>query len=189
MIVGTGELGPGGSGASRFELEVEGELSAASIGELAWLCGLVRYERDGYRGRYVDAQSGDVVAEADLAARYGEAVAARTGVRSLRDDETVDASGLTVLTALALPADARLAVDDEAQARAFAAADPAARRGAPRPGRRHVACAAARRAPRSASRAVSRTRAAWPASSPMGSISPASACPETCWPPPTGWRS
>ena len=124
VIVGTGELGPCGSGAARFDLEVEGALSPASVGELAWLCGLVRYERDGYRGRYVDADTGAEVPEAELAARYGGAVAARIGVRSLRDDETVDAGGLTVLSALALPADARIAVADEAQARAFAAADP-----------------------------------------------------------------
>ncbi len=124
VIVGTGELGPCGSGAARFELEVDGALSPASVGELAWMCGLVSYKRDGYRGRYVDAAGGDEVPEADLAARYGEAVAARIGVRSLRDDETVDASGMTVLGALALPADARIAVADEAQARAFAAADP-----------------------------------------------------------------
>ena len=124
VIVGCGELGPGGSGATRFELEVDGAPSPASVGELAWLCGLVSYRRDGYRGRYVDAASGTEVPEAEIAARYAEAVAARIGVRTLRDDETVDASGHTVLAAVALAADTRIAVDDEAQARAFAAADP-----------------------------------------------------------------
>ena len=124
VIVGCGELGPGGSGATRFELEVDGAPSPASVGELAWLCGLVTYRRDGYRGRYVDAASGAEVPEAELAGRYAEAVAARIGVRALRDDETVDASGHTVLAALALPTDTRIAVEDERQARAFAAADP-----------------------------------------------------------------
>ena len=124
VIVGGGELGPGGSGATRFELEVDGALSPASIGELAWLCGLVSYRRDGYRGRYVDAASGTDVPEAELAARYAKAVAARIGIRSLGDDETLDAAGHTVLTAVALAADTRIAVDDEAQARALVAADP-----------------------------------------------------------------
>ena len=124
VIVGGGELGPCGGGATRFELELDGEPSPASIGELAWLCGLVAYERDGYRGRYVDAAGGDEVPESELAARYGGAVAARIGVRTLRDDESVDAAGLTVLAPVALPADMRIAVADEQQARAFAAADP-----------------------------------------------------------------
>lgn len=125
VIVGCGELGPCGSGATRFELEVDGVPSPASVAELAWLCGLVRYRREGYRGRYVDAASGAEVAESELAARYAEAVAARIGLRPLGDDETLDASGHTVLAAVALEADTRVAVDDEGQARAFEAADPA----------------------------------------------------------------
>ena len=125
VIVGCAELGPCGSGAARFDLEADGALAPGSVAELAWMCGLVRYERDGYRGRYVDAAGAGEVAEEELGSRYAEAVAARIGVRSLRDDETVDAAGRTVLTALALPTDVRFTVDDEAQARAFAAADPA----------------------------------------------------------------
>ncbi len=124
VIVGTGELGPCGTAAARFDVEVDGAPSPASIGELAWLCGLVAYERDGYRGRYVDAAGGGEVPESELAARYGDAVAARIGVRPLRDDDGVDASGLTVLAPVALPADMLLPVDDEERARAFAAADP-----------------------------------------------------------------
>ncbi|MDP2711204.1 MAG: beta-ketoacyl synthase N-terminal-like domain-containing protein, partial [Solirubrobacteraceae bacterium] len=124
VIVGSGELGPCGSGAARFDLEVDGVPSPAAIGELAWLCGLVGYERDGYRGRYVDAAGGGEVAESELAVRYGEAVAARIGVRALQDDETVDAAGLRVLAPLALPADVRFDLDDERQAQAFARADP-----------------------------------------------------------------
>jgi fatty acid synthase len=124
VIVGGGELGPCGSAAARFELEIDGALSPASVGELAWLCGLVAYERDGYRGRYVDAAGGAEVPESELAARYGEAVAARIGVRPLQDDGAVDASGLTVLAPVALSADVRIDVDGEQQARSFAAADP-----------------------------------------------------------------
>ena len=125
VIVGCAELGPCGSGAARFDLEADGALAPGSVAELAWMCGLVRVRarrlpralcrcRRGRRGRRGGARS-----------RYAEAVAARIGVRSLRDDETVDAAGRTVLTALALPTDVRFTVDDEAQARAFAAADPA----------------------------------------------------------------
>ena len=125
VIVGCAELGPCGGGAARFDLEVDGVLTPGSIGELAWMCGLVAYEREGYRGRWVDEAGGGEVAEEELAARYAEAVAARIGVRSLRDDETVEAAGRTVLAPLALPADVQFTVDDEAQARAFAAADPA----------------------------------------------------------------
>ncbi len=124
VIVGTGELGPCGTAAARFDVEVDGAPSPASIGELAWLCGLVAYERDGYRGRYVDTAGGGEVPESELAARYGEAVAGRIGVRALHDDGDVDASGLTVLAPVALPADVLVAVDGEERAHAFAAADP-----------------------------------------------------------------
>ncbi len=124
VIVGGGELGPGGTGATRFDLELDGAPSPASIGELAWLCGLVAYERDGYRGRWVDTAGGGEVAESELAARYGAAVAQRIGVRPLQSDATVDAAGLEVLAPVALPADLRIAVDDEERARTFAAADP-----------------------------------------------------------------
>ena len=46
MIVGGAELGPYGSSRTRFEMEVDNELSAAGVLELAWTTGLVKWEDD-----------------------------------------------------------------------------------------------------------------------------------------------
>ena len=123
VLVGLGELGPAGTARTRFELETAAR-SPASIGELAWLCGLVTYERDGYRGTYVDTATGDDVPEHELAARYRDEVARRTGLRPLHDDGVIDADGRPVLTAVTPTGELRFEVPDEDTARAFAAADP-----------------------------------------------------------------
>src|SRR5206468_9085622 len=52
VIVGGAELGPYGSSRTRFEMEVEGELSAAGVLELAWTTGLIRWEDDPQPGWY-----------------------------------------------------------------------------------------------------------------------------------------
>ena len=122
VIVGGAELGPCGTAATRFDAELTGVASPAGVAELAWLCGLVAFELDGYRGRWVDVATRAEVPEAQLAARYASAVAARIGVRALEDDRDVDAAGRAVLAPVELPAELRFAVDDEAQARTFEAA-------------------------------------------------------------------
>ena len=122
VIVGTGELGPCGTAATRFDLELGGAPSPASVAELAWLCGLVAYELDGYRGRWIDTATRAEVPEPQLAARYASAVAARIGVRALEDDGDVEAAGRAVLAPVALPADMRFEVENEALARTFEAA-------------------------------------------------------------------
>jgi fatty acid synthase len=122
VIVGSAELGPCGTASARFDLEVDGAPAPAAVAELAWLCGLVAYERDGYRGRWIDAETRTEVAESELGARYASAVAARVGVRPLESDDAVDAAGLPVLAPVALPAELSFEVDGEAQARTFAAA-------------------------------------------------------------------
>lgn len=123
VLVGVGELGPAGTAGTRFALEA-GALSAATVGELAWLCGLITYERDGYRGAWVDAASGEEIAEHDLAERYRDEVARRTGLRPLHDDGVIDAAGRPVLTSVQPDGAVRFTVADERAARAFAAADP-----------------------------------------------------------------
>ena len=49
VIVGGAELGPYGSSRTRFEMEVDNELSAAGVLELAWTTGLVKWEDDPTR--------------------------------------------------------------------------------------------------------------------------------------------
>ncbi len=124
VIVGTGELGPGGTGRSRFALELDELDSPGVVAELAWLTGLVRFELDRYRGRWIDTGSGDEVPEERLAERYAEPVAARVGVRALESDGTIDVAGHTVLAPVTLERELVFEVATEDEARAFLAEDP-----------------------------------------------------------------
>lgn len=125
VIVGFGEIGPGGSARTRFELEVADRLSAPAVLELAWLTGLVRWEATGKGGRWVDVASGEAVAEADLAARYHDEVRGRVGVRFI-DPAVVgfDAERSPVYEKVFLERDFSFVVASEDEARAFAASDP-----------------------------------------------------------------
>ncbi|WP_231129315.1 type I polyketide synthase [Bifidobacterium choloepi] len=85
VIVSIGELGPWGSGRTRFEAELGIEpdgsckLSAGAVLELAWNMGLVTWQDSPKPGWYdVD---GNLVPEEDIAERYHDDVVARSGVR------------------------------------------------------------------------------------------------------------
>jgi enoyl reductase-like protein/3-oxoacyl-ACP reductase-like protein/3-oxoacyl-(acyl-carrier-protein) synthase/acyl dehydratase len=127
VIVGAGELGPCGTGLSREALELAGDepLPDAAVVELAWLCGLAAFERQGYRGRWIDTATGIPVDEADLAGRYRADVLARVGLRPLEDDGLIDPAGQEVLATVHLDTDVSFEVGSEATARSFLAADPA----------------------------------------------------------------
>ena len=89
VIVGGAELGPYGSSRTRFEMEVDNELSAAGVLELAWTTGLVKWEDDPKPGWY-DTASGELVDEADIVERYHDAVVERCGIREFVDDGAID---------------------------------------------------------------------------------------------------
>lgn len=119
VIVGTGELGPGGTGRSRFALELDELDSPGVVAELAWLTGLVTYELEHYRGRWIDTATKEEVREEDLAARYADEVARRVGVRALESDGTIDAYGHTVLAPVTLEQPITFAAASEAEARSY----------------------------------------------------------------------
>lgn len=121
VVVSTGEIGPWGSARTRFELEVADTLSPAAVLELAWLTGLVRYDA----GSWVDGDSGDAVAESDIATRYLDAVRARSGVR-LVDAESAgfDPEAMPVYAVAWLERDLTFPVASEEEARCFVAAAP-----------------------------------------------------------------
>lgn len=122
VIVGAGELGPYGSARTRFEVEVSDRLSAAGVLELAWTTGLLTWD-DVNRGWY-DAESGDPVAEEDIADRYEEAVRERVGVRRYADDGSMTDNAAPLLTSVYLEEDLSFTVSGEAEARAMREADP-----------------------------------------------------------------
>ncbi|MEK0306119.1 fatty acid synthase subunit beta domain-containing protein [Bifidobacterium favimelis] len=89
VIVSIGEMGPWGSGRTRFEAEMgihpDGrvDLSAAAVLELAWNMGLVEWQDSPKPGWY-DTE-GDLVPEEEIAERYHDQVVARSGIRPFEE--------------------------------------------------------------------------------------------------------
>jgi fatty acid synthase len=124
VIVGGAELGPYGSSRTRFEMEVDNELSAAGVLELAWTTGLIRWEDDPQPGWY-DSESGDLVDEAELVDRYHDTVVDRVGIREFVDDGAIDPDHSSpLLVSVFLDKDFAFVVSSESDARAFVEFDP-----------------------------------------------------------------
>ena len=99
VIVSIGELGPWGSGRTRFEAELgihsdgQVDLSAGAVLELAWNMGLLTWNDSPKPGWYdVD---GNLVPEEDIAERYHDEVVARSGVRPFEEGMGNDYRGGT----------------------------------------------------------------------------------------------
>jgi fatty acid synthase, bacteria type len=124
VIVGGGEIGPYGSSRTRFQMEVDNELSAAGVLELAWTTGLVKWEDDPTPGWY-DVAAGDLVEESDLVERYHDAVVEKCGIREFVDDGGIDPDHTApLLVSVFLDKDFSFVVSTEADARAFVEFDP-----------------------------------------------------------------
>ncbi|WP_193047080.1 type I polyketide synthase [Mycolicibacterium baixiangningiae] len=124
VIVGGAELGPYGSSRTRFEMEVDHELSAAGVLELAWTTGMIKWEDDPKPGWY-DAASGDLVPEEELVERYHDAVVERCGIREFVDDGAIDPDHSSpLLVSVFLDKDFSFVVSSEEEARAFVDFDP-----------------------------------------------------------------
>ncbi|MDG4667858.1 type I polyketide synthase [Mycobacterium sp. 236(2023)] len=124
VIVGGAELGPYGSSRTRFEMEIDNELSAAGVLELAWTTGLIKWEDDPQPGWY-DTESGDLVDEADLVERYHDVVVERVGIREFVGDAAIDPDhSAPLLVSVFLDKDFSFVVSSEADARAFVQFDP-----------------------------------------------------------------
>nr|WP_198345107.1 type I polyketide synthase [Mycobacterium sp. JS623] len=124
VIVGGAELGPYGSSRTRFEMEVDNELSAAGVLELAWTTGLVKWEDDPTPGWY-DTQTGDLVDEGELVERYHDAVVERVGIREFVDDGAIDPDhAAPLLVSVFLEKDFTFVVSSEQEAREFVQFDP-----------------------------------------------------------------
>jgi fatty acid synthase len=123
VIVGAGEVGPYGSSRTRFEMEVSEELSAAGVVELAWNTGLIVWEETPKPGWY-DGETGEPVAEAEIAERYHDAVVERCGIRRYGDDGAMVDNSAPLLESVFLEEDVTFSVGSEAAARAFLSAEP-----------------------------------------------------------------
>ena len=89
VIVSVGELGPWGSGRTRFEAELgihsdgKVDLSAGAVLELAWNMGLLTWNDSPKPGWY--DTDGNLVPEEDIAERYHDEVVARSGIRPFEE--------------------------------------------------------------------------------------------------------
>ncbi|MFZ0832024.1 MAG: fatty acid synthase subunit beta domain-containing protein [Mycobacterium sp.] len=124
VIAGGAELGPYGSSRTRYEMEVDNELSAAGVLELAWTTGLIEWEDDPKPGWY-DTETGDLVDESELVERYHDAVVERTGIREFVEDGAIDSDhSAPLLVSVFLDKDFTFVVSSESEARAFVQFDP-----------------------------------------------------------------
>jgi fatty acid synthase len=121
VMVGIAEYGPWGGSATRWAAETD-QLGSAGVVELAWRCGLIRWDA----GSWADAESGAPVPEAEVAERYREAVLARSGVRRLEETDGVAAEGFWQFSEVFLDRPLTKAVPSEAEARALASSTPGA---------------------------------------------------------------
>ncbi|MGB3303452.1 MAG: fatty acid synthase subunit beta domain-containing protein [Gordonia sp. (in: high G+C Gram-positive bacteria)] len=130
VIVGAGEVGPYGSSRTRFEMEVDEKLSAAGVLELAWSIGLITWEETPKAGWY-DVESGDPVAESEIADRYHDTVVERCGIRRYADEGAMVEATSPLLESVFLDKDLTFTVPNEAAAREFISSDPDRTRIAP----------------------------------------------------------
>ena len=123
VIVGVGEIGPCGSSRTRYEMEVDDELSAGGVAELAWLCGLIVWEAEPQPGWY-DVATGERVPESELVEDYHDEVVSRCGIRPFVDDGPIVDGTAPLLASVFLDRDLSFVVSGETEARSFADADP-----------------------------------------------------------------
>src|SRR5665811_2555036 len=128
VIVGLGEVGPWGSGRTRFEAEYgiqyDGtvDLTAAGVLELAWMTGLLTWRDTPVAGWY--DSDGTVVDESEIFDRFHDEVVARSGVRSFVDDMAIDELTSLEQVDMFLDRDVTFGVEDEAAARSYVESDP-----------------------------------------------------------------
>ncbi|WP_082440309.1 type I polyketide synthase [Bifidobacterium aesculapii] len=129
VIVGTGLIGPWGSGRTAAEAELgihydgTADMTTNGVIELAWSMGLITWQ-DKPRPGWLDAKTGDLLDETGVYDRFHEEVVARCGVRELENDGEVDPDGDEILPDVYLNEDVSFNVPDRAQAEAYLRIDP-----------------------------------------------------------------
>lgn len=95
VCTGFAEVGPWGSSRTRWEMEAHGEFTIEGAIEMAWIMGLIKHHNGplagaaGANGPYVgwvDAKSGQPVADKDVKALYEKDILAHTGVRMIEPE-------------------------------------------------------------------------------------------------------
>ncbi|MGP6174433.1 fatty acid synthase subunit beta domain-containing protein [Corynebacterium sp. A21] len=122
VIVGVGELGPYGSARTRFDAELNGDLSAAGVTELAWTMGLIHWDTDPKPSWY-DAEDNEILEE-EIFERFHDEVLSKVGVRRFHDDFHMVNNLAPELTTVYLDRDLSFNVADKATAKTFVDSEP-----------------------------------------------------------------
>jgi fatty acid synthase subunit alpha len=79
VVVGFAELGPWGNSRTRWEMELNGELSIQGCIELAWMTGLMKYNKS--TAGWIDAASGTPIKDSEVKANYEKRILENVGLR------------------------------------------------------------------------------------------------------------
>lgn len=123
VIVSTGEIGPWGTGRTRWAFEVHRELSPAAVLELAWMTGRVAFRPDA--GGWFDVERDERIDEAEIVERFRDEILESSGIRVV-DPEVAgyDPDHVPVLATVYLDRDMTFGVGSEDEAETFRRADP-----------------------------------------------------------------
>lgn len=92
VITGFAELGSIGGSRTRWELESQGEFSLEGCIELAWMMGMIRYERkrmhngEDFGAGWVDIDTGKPIKDFEVKEKYEKRILEHTGMRLLHPD-------------------------------------------------------------------------------------------------------
>lgn len=87
VVVGFAEIGPWGNSRTRWEMELQGELSIQGCIELAWMTGLIKHNpkstasTDGAGAAWVDAATGMPMHDHEVKVKYEKQLLEHTGLR------------------------------------------------------------------------------------------------------------
>ncbi len=79
VVVGFAELGPWGNSRTRWEMELNRELSIQGCIELAWMTGLIKYNKA--TAGWIDAASGIPIKESEVKTNYEQRILENVGLR------------------------------------------------------------------------------------------------------------
>ncbi|MDR2082624.1 MAG: DUF1729 domain-containing protein [Candidatus Ancillula trichonymphae] len=130
VIIGIGEVGPWGSGRTRFEAEHgiqnDGtfELTTSGVLELAWMMNLIHWSDTPTAGWY--DENNNFVPEGEIRERFIDEVVARCGIREYVDDELAWINDLSTQNDVSvfLDRDITFTVPTKELAESYAAMDP-----------------------------------------------------------------
>ncbi|MCB1305449.1 MAG: hypothetical protein KDK37_14275, partial [Leptospiraceae bacterium] len=120
-IVGYGEVGPGGSSRTRWDLERNADLSLESIVELAWTMGFIEFKN----GQWVDRSDGESLSITGIRDRYQKRILEGTGIRVVNPEVCgFDPQKRPVLSEVVLEEDFYVPVSSQEEGREYCNALP-----------------------------------------------------------------